>query len=204
MKKTYSFNFHLYAAWTSLNNTTVPINSITKGKKILKLDTKKEKYILILFAVFSHWVTFIVFCSGMEGIVACRLLHDLPCLMHCRVNAGWLAVWLRSPVPDLPDCLIYHCQRALQSLWDSELQHHHHWNHWGTKPTRPSLKRKVHRAGVLNRKGETCCCGFGSLYCGLYEFHSKLCSKIWFYLFGRIITHWKTWQVKSSGSNDGV
>lgn len=53
---------------------------------------------------------------GMEGIVACRLLHDLPCLMHCRVNAGWLAVWLRSPVPDLPDCLIYHCQRALQSL----------------------------------------------------------------------------------------
>uniref|UniRef100_A0A669B0C1 AP-4 complex subunit epsilon n=1 Tax=Oreochromis niloticus TaxID=8128 RepID=A0A669B0C1_ORENI len=53
---------------------------------------------------------------GMEGIVACRLLQDLPCLMHCRVNAGWLAVWLRSPVPDLPDCLIYHCQRALQSL----------------------------------------------------------------------------------------
>uniref|UniRef100_A0A3P8U3W4 Adaptor related protein complex 4 subunit epsilon 1 n=1 Tax=Amphiprion percula TaxID=161767 RepID=A0A3P8U3W4_AMPPE len=51
---------------------------------------------------------------GMEGIVACRLLQDQPCLMHCRVHAGTLAVWLRSPIPDLPDCLIYHCQRALQ------------------------------------------------------------------------------------------
>ncbi|XP_035520863.1 AP-4 complex subunit epsilon-1 isoform X1 [Morone saxatilis] len=51
---------------------------------------------------------------GMEGIVACRLLQDQPCLMHCRVHAGTLAVWLRSPVPELPDCLIYHCQRALQ------------------------------------------------------------------------------------------
>ncbi|XP_019934196.2 AP-4 complex subunit epsilon-1 [Paralichthys olivaceus] len=51
---------------------------------------------------------------GMEGILACQLLQDQPCLMHCRVHAGALAVWLRSPVPDLPDCLIYHCQRALQ------------------------------------------------------------------------------------------
>ncbi|XP_034442895.1 AP-4 complex subunit epsilon-1 isoform X1 [Hippoglossus hippoglossus] len=51
---------------------------------------------------------------GMEGILACQLLQDQPCLMHCRVHAGVLAVWLRSPVPDLPDCLIYHCQRALQ------------------------------------------------------------------------------------------
>uniref|UniRef100_A0A667ZIR9 AP-4 complex subunit epsilon n=1 Tax=Myripristis murdjan TaxID=586833 RepID=A0A667ZIR9_9TELE len=51
---------------------------------------------------------------GAEGIVACRLLQGQPCLMHCRVHAGSLAVWLRSPVPDLPDCLLYHCQRALQ------------------------------------------------------------------------------------------
>ncbi|XP_031138801.1 AP-4 complex subunit epsilon-1 [Sander lucioperca] len=51
---------------------------------------------------------------GMEGIVACQLLQDQPCLMHCRLHAGTLAVWLRSPVPDLPDCLMYHCQRALQ------------------------------------------------------------------------------------------
>ncbi|XP_037539503.1 AP-4 complex subunit epsilon-1 [Nematolebias whitei] len=51
---------------------------------------------------------------GKEGIVACCLRPDQPCLVHCRVHAGMLAVWLRSPVPDLPDCLLYHCQRALQ------------------------------------------------------------------------------------------
>lgn len=49
----------------------------------------------------------------MEGIVACQLLHNQPCLLHCRLHAGALAVWLRSPVPELPDSLIYHCQRAL-------------------------------------------------------------------------------------------
>ncbi|XP_072292068.1 AP-4 complex subunit epsilon-1 [Eucyclogobius newberryi] len=51
---------------------------------------------------------------GMEGIVACRLGQDHPCLLHCRVHAGALAIWLRSPVPELPDCLLYHCQRALE------------------------------------------------------------------------------------------
>ncbi|XP_068168108.1 AP-4 complex subunit epsilon-1 [Antennarius striatus] len=50
---------------------------------------------------------------GVEGIAACRLLRDQPCLIHCRVHAGTLAVWLRSQVPDLPDCLVYYCQRAL-------------------------------------------------------------------------------------------
>ncbi|XP_019712522.1 AP-4 complex subunit epsilon-1 isoform X1 [Hippocampus comes] len=58
----------------------------------------------------------VVAIIGMEGIVACRLLPDQPCLMHCRVHGGTLAVWLRSPVPDLPDCLLYHCQRALQEV----------------------------------------------------------------------------------------
>lgn len=51
--------------------------------------------------------------AGVEGIVACQLLHNQPCLLHCRLHAGALAVWLRSPVPELPDCLVYHCQRAL-------------------------------------------------------------------------------------------
>ncbi|KAF7224233.1 AP-4 complex subunit epsilon-1 isoform X1 [Nothobranchius furzeri] len=51
---------------------------------------------------------------GNEGIVACCLRQDQPCLLHCRVHAGMLAVWLRSPIPELPDCLLYHCQRALQ------------------------------------------------------------------------------------------
>ncbi|XP_067235633.1 AP-4 complex subunit epsilon-1 isoform X2 [Chanodichthys erythropterus] len=50
---------------------------------------------------------------GSEGIVACRLLSGAPCLLHCRVNAAALAMWLRSPHPALPDCILYHCQRAL-------------------------------------------------------------------------------------------
>ncbi|KAF4094835.1 hypothetical protein G5714_023913 [Onychostoma macrolepis] len=50
---------------------------------------------------------------GSEGIVACRLLSGAPCLLHCRVNGAALAMWLRSPHPALPDCILYHCQRAL-------------------------------------------------------------------------------------------
>ncbi|XP_052397551.1 AP-4 complex subunit epsilon-1-like isoform X1 [Carassius gibelio] len=50
---------------------------------------------------------------GSEGIVACRLLSGAPCLLHCRVNGDALAMWLRSPLPALPDCILYHCQRAL-------------------------------------------------------------------------------------------
>ncbi|CAM4733934.1 unnamed protein product [Leuciscus chuanchicus] len=53
---------------------------------------------------------------GSEGIVACRLLSGAPCLLHCRVNGSALAVWLRSPHPSFPDCIMYHCQRALAEL----------------------------------------------------------------------------------------
>ncbi|XP_076846996.1 AP-4 complex subunit epsilon-1 isoform X2 [Brachyhypopomus gauderio] len=56
----------------------------------------------------------IVDIIGSEGIVACRLLHGAPCLMHCRVHGASLAVWLRSSLSSFPDCLLYHCQRALQ------------------------------------------------------------------------------------------
>ncbi|XP_059391980.1 AP-4 complex subunit epsilon-1-like [Carassius carassius] len=50
---------------------------------------------------------------GSEGIVACRLLSGAPCLLHCRVSGAALVMWLRSPHPALPDCILYHCQRAL-------------------------------------------------------------------------------------------
>ncbi|XP_067293363.1 AP-4 complex subunit epsilon-1 [Pseudorasbora parva] len=50
---------------------------------------------------------------GSEAIVACRLLSGAPCLLHCRVNGAALAMWLRSPHPALPDCILYLCQRAL-------------------------------------------------------------------------------------------
>ncbi|XP_026877219.2 AP-4 complex subunit epsilon-1 isoform X1 [Electrophorus electricus] len=56
----------------------------------------------------------IVDIIGSEGIVACRLLDGAPCLMHCRVHGASLAVWLRSSLSSFPDCLLYHCQRALQ------------------------------------------------------------------------------------------
>ncbi|XP_057185664.1 AP-4 complex subunit epsilon-1 isoform X1 [Triplophysa rosa] len=48
-----------------------------------------------------------------EGILACSLLSGAPCLLHCRVNGAALAVWLRSPLPALPDCILYHCQKTL-------------------------------------------------------------------------------------------
>lgn len=50
---------------------------------------------------------------GSEGITACQLLSGAPCLLHCRVNGAALAVWLRSPLPALPDCILYHCQKTL-------------------------------------------------------------------------------------------
>lgn len=69
------------------------------------LDLLKEKLHL-------HIVEII----GNEGIASCQLLGGQPCLVHCRLHAGLLAVWLRSPASQLPDCLLYHCQRALQEL----------------------------------------------------------------------------------------
>uniref|UniRef100_A0AAY4ELC9 AP-4 complex subunit epsilon n=1 Tax=Denticeps clupeoides TaxID=299321 RepID=A0AAY4ELC9_9TELE len=56
----------------------------------------------------------IVDIIGSEGIVACRLLPDSPCLLHCRIHGGSLAVWLRSPLLSLPDCLLYYCQKTLE------------------------------------------------------------------------------------------
>ncbi|XP_034540967.1 AP-4 complex subunit epsilon-1 [Notolabrus celidotus] len=94
------------AMWLEFSNDTKQnLTLIGDGRESLTatLNVLKKKLQL-------HVVEII----GMEGIVACRLLQDHPCLMHCRVHAGTLAVWLRSPVADLPDCLIYHCQRALQ------------------------------------------------------------------------------------------
>uniref|UniRef100_A0A4W6D5R0 AP-4 complex subunit epsilon n=1 Tax=Lates calcarifer TaxID=8187 RepID=A0A4W6D5R0_LATCA len=92
--------------WLSFSHDTKQnLTLISDGEEPLTatLNVLKEKLQL-------HIVEII----GMEGIIACQLLRDQPCLMHCRVHADVLAVWLRSPVPDLPDCLIYHCQRALQ------------------------------------------------------------------------------------------
>lgn len=90
---------------TFSNDTKQNLNLVTDGQDPLTDTLNVLKWKLNL-----HIVEII----GMEGIVACRLVQDQPCLLHCRIHAGTLAVWLRSPVPDLPDSLLYHCQRALE------------------------------------------------------------------------------------------
>ncbi|XP_058500956.1 AP-4 complex subunit epsilon-1 [Solea solea] len=78
------------------------------------IDDGQEPLVATLNVLRKKLQLHVVEVIGVEGILACKLLQDQPCLMHFRVHEGALAVWLRSPVPDLPDCLIYHCQRALQ------------------------------------------------------------------------------------------
>ncbi|XP_053128364.1 AP-4 complex subunit epsilon-1 isoform X2 [Hemicordylus capensis] len=56
----------------------------------------------------------IVDMIGNEGIAACQLLPSVPCLLHCRLHAGMLALWFRSPCAALPDCLLYQCQKAME------------------------------------------------------------------------------------------
>ncbi|KAJ0029447.1 hypothetical protein NQD34_004444 [Periophthalmus magnuspinnatus] len=92
--------------WLAFSNDTKQnLALVTDGQDPLTdtLDLLKKKLGL-------HVVEII----GVEGIVACRLVQDQPCLLHCRVHGRTLAVWLRSPIPELPDCLLYHCQRVLE------------------------------------------------------------------------------------------
>ncbi|XP_041853949.1 AP-4 complex subunit epsilon-1 isoform X2 [Melanotaenia boesemani] len=93
----------LWLAFSHDTKQNLTLMSDDQQPLVATLNVLKKKLLL-------HVVEII----GEEGIVACRLLQDQPCLMHCRVHAGMLAVWLRSSVADLPDCLLYHCQRALQ------------------------------------------------------------------------------------------
>uniref|UniRef100_A0A4W3KHW9 AP-4 complex subunit epsilon n=1 Tax=Callorhinchus milii TaxID=7868 RepID=A0A4W3KHW9_CALMI len=58
----------------------------------------------------------IVDIIGQEGIAACQLLPDTPCLLHCRAHAGTLSVWLRSACRALPDCLLYECQKVTENV----------------------------------------------------------------------------------------
>ncbi|XP_063169951.1 AP-4 complex subunit epsilon-1 [Candoia aspera] len=51
---------------------------------------------------------------GNEGIAACQLLPSIPCLLHCRLHAGMLALWFRSPCSALPDSLLYQCQKVME------------------------------------------------------------------------------------------
>ncbi|XP_043933392.1 AP-4 complex subunit epsilon-1 isoform X2 [Protopterus annectens] len=77
----------------------------TKNLLSIALETLKEKLRLHVVAII-----------GKEGIVACQLLPSTICLIHCRVHAGMLTLWLRSSSSVLPDCLLYHCQKVMEEL----------------------------------------------------------------------------------------
>lgn len=51
---------------------------------------------------------------GNEGLLACRLLPSIPCLLHFRVHSDVLALWFRSSCPSLPDSLLYQCQKVME------------------------------------------------------------------------------------------
>ncbi|XP_028678561.2 AP-4 complex subunit epsilon-1 [Erpetoichthys calabaricus] len=78
------------------------------------LSNAKDPLTATLNVLKDNLCLHIVDIIGKESIIACQLLPSIPCLMHCRVHSGMLAVWLRSPSPDFIDCLLYHCQRILQ------------------------------------------------------------------------------------------
>ncbi|XP_006895376.1 PREDICTED: AP-4 complex subunit epsilon-1 [Elephantulus edwardii] len=56
----------------------------------------------------------IVDIIGSEGLLACRLLPSVPCLLHFRVHADVLALWFRSSCSALPDYLLYQCQKVME------------------------------------------------------------------------------------------
>ncbi|XP_040082444.1 AP-4 complex subunit epsilon-1 [Oryx dammah] len=51
---------------------------------------------------------------GNEGLLACRLLPSIPCLLHFRVHGDMLALWFRSSCSTLPDYLLYQCQKVME------------------------------------------------------------------------------------------
>uniref|UniRef100_A0A8C5SJ32 AP-4 complex subunit epsilon n=1 Tax=Laticauda laticaudata TaxID=8630 RepID=A0A8C5SJ32_LATLA len=91
--------------WLSISNEVKQNLKVapSQGTLSLMLDTFQQKLKL-------HIVDII----GNEGIAACRLLTSIPCLLHCRLHAGTLALWFRSPCSALPDCLLYQCQKVME------------------------------------------------------------------------------------------
>ncbi|XP_030631531.1 AP-4 complex subunit epsilon-1 [Chanos chanos] len=86
-------------------------HDVKQNLKLLKGD--RDPLVTTLDALKETLQLHIVDIIGSEGIVACRLLQGAPCLLHCRIHGDSLAVWLRSSLPGLPDCVLYYCQKAL-------------------------------------------------------------------------------------------
>ncbi|XP_066492223.1 AP-4 complex subunit epsilon-1 [Tiliqua scincoides] len=83
-------------------------------KQNLKMTSSRGSLSAILSTLQKNLKLHIVDVIGNEGIVACRLLPSVPCLLHCRLHAGMLALWFRSPCSALLDCLLYQCQKVME------------------------------------------------------------------------------------------
>ncbi|KAJ6664102.1 hypothetical protein lerEdw1_008317 [Lerista edwardsae] len=83
-------------------------------KQNLKMTSSWGSLSAVLSTLQQNLKLHIVDIIGNEGIAACRLLPSVPCLLHCRLHAGMLALWFRSPCSALPDCLLYQCQKVME------------------------------------------------------------------------------------------
>ncbi|XP_060611256.2 AP-4 complex subunit epsilon-1 [Anolis sagrei] len=83
-------------------------------KQNVKMTPSQGSLPVILNTLQQKLKLHIVDIIGNEGIASCQLLPSVPCLLHCRIHAGMLALWFRSPCSALPDCLLYQCQKAME------------------------------------------------------------------------------------------
>nr|XP_013812730.1 PREDICTED: AP-4 complex subunit epsilon-1 isoform X1 [Apteryx mantelli mantelli] len=90
--------------WLSLSNDV---------KQNLKMSSQ-DSFSAALNTLQQKLKLHIVDIIGNEGILACQLLSSVPCLLHCRIHAGMLALWFRSPCSALPDSLLYQCQKVME------------------------------------------------------------------------------------------
>ncbi|KAM8804405.1 AP-4 complex subunit epsilon-1 [Eudromia elegans] len=91
--------------WLSLSNDV---------KQNVKMSSSQDSFSAALNTLQQKLKLHIVDIIGNEGILACQLLPSVPCLLHCRIHAGMLALWFRSPCSALPDSLLYQCQKVME------------------------------------------------------------------------------------------
>ncbi|XP_044294755.1 AP-4 complex subunit epsilon-1 isoform X2 [Varanus komodoensis] len=91
--------------WLSISNDV---------KQNLKITSSQGSVSVVLNMLQKKLKLHIVDIIGNEGVASCRLLPSVPCLLHCRIHAGMLALWFRSSCSALPDCLLYQCQKVME------------------------------------------------------------------------------------------
>ncbi|KAH0619956.1 hypothetical protein JD844_014423 [Phrynosoma platyrhinos] len=83
-------------------------------KQNVKMTSSQRSLSVVLNTLQQKLKLHIVDIIGNEGIASCQMLPSVPCLLHCRIHAGMLALWFRSPCSALPDCLLYQCQKVME------------------------------------------------------------------------------------------